>query len=139
MIAEFDSSIITTAVAITGVMFASFSAISIFSKRRSFLFLGSLITSLVSCMMMYRFMCWITGYGSSIHSMGYLLCSLFVACAYVVYDTQMIIERCETYGERDVPKHTMILFMDLFDLFIKIVQLLLELQKEDKKKKKRDN
>merc|ERR1712031_66313 len=87
MIAEFDSSIITTAVAITGIMFASFSAISIFSKRRSFLFLGSVITSLVSCMLMYRFMCWITGYGSSIHGMGYLLCSLFVACAYVVYDT----------------------------------------------------
>merc|ERR1711988_693102 len=138
-IMEMDSSIIMNAVAITGIMFASFSAISIYSKRRSYLFLGGIISSLVSCMLMYRFFSWITGYGSSIYGMGYLMVSLLVACLYIVYDTQMIIERCETYGERDVPKHTLILFMDLFDLFIKIVQVLLELQKEDKKKKKRDN
>merc|ERR1711934_1247341 len=62
-IAEFDPSIIMNAIAITGVMFASFSAISIFSKRRSYLFLGGIISSLVSCMMMYRFFSWITGYG----------------------------------------------------------------------------
>jgi FtsH-binding integral membrane protein len=77
-----------------------------------------------------------TGYGSSIHSFGYIMVSLLIACMYVIYDTQMIIERCETYGERDVPKHTMILFLDLFDLFIKIVQVLLELQAQDEKKKK---
>merc|ERR1711988_584110 len=120
-------------------MFASFSCISIFSKRRSYLFLGSLITSIVSCVLMYRFMCWITGYGSSINSLGYLMVSLFIACMYVIYDTQMIIERCEVFGERDVPKHTMILFLDLFDLFIKIVQVLLELQNKEKKKKNKKN
>ena len=138
-IANINPEIITTAVAITGVMFASFSAISIFSKRRSFLFLGSLITSIVSCMLIYRFMSWITGYGSSIESLGYLMVSLFVACMYVIYDTQMIIERCESFGERDVPKHTMILFLDLFDLFIKIVRVLLELQEKKDKKKKSNN
>ena len=120
-IVEIDSSIIMNAVAITGIMFASFSCISIFSKRRSYLFLGSLITSMMTCMFMYRMMCWITGYGSSIHSMGYLMLSLLIACMYVIYDTQMIIERCEMHRDMDVPKHTMILFVDLFDLFIKIV------------------
>ena len=138
-IAEVHPGIISTALAITGVMFASFSAISIYSKRRSFLFLGSLITSMISCMLMYRFTCWITGFGSSIDTLGYLLFTLFIACMYVIYDTQMIIERCETYGDRDVPKHTLILFMDLFDLFIKIVQVLLELQDKKDKKKKRDD
>ena len=137
-IADIDSSIITNAVAITGVMFASFSAISIYSKRRSYLFLGGIISSLVSCMMMYRLFTWITGYGYSAYGMGYLMISLFVACMYIIYDTQMIIERAEVYGEKDVPKHTLILFMDLFDLFIKIVQLLLELQKSDKKKRRDD-
>lgn len=138
-IAEIDSTIIMNAVAITGVMFACFSAVSIFSKRRSYLFLGGLISSLVSCMLVYRFFAWITGYGYSAYGMGYLLLSLFVACLYIIYDTQMIIERCEAFGERDVPKHTLILFLDLFDLFIKIVQLLMELQKDDKKKKRRDD
>ena len=138
-IAEIQPEIITTAVGITSVMFASFSAISIFSKRRSFLFLGSLITSIVTCMLIYRFMSWISGYSTSTDSLGYLLLTLFVSCMYIIYDTQMIIERCETYGERDVPKHTMILFMDLFDLFIKIVQVLLELQDQKDKKKRRDD
>ena len=138
-IVEFDPSIIMNAVAITGVMFASFSCISIFSKRRSYLFLGSLITSIVSCMMIYNFMCWISGYGRGIDSFAYIMLSLLVACMYVIYDTQMIIERCEVYGDRDVPKHTMILFVDLFDLFIKIVQVLLEMQKQEENKKKRKN
>merc|ERR1712227_640798 len=137
-IMEMDSSIIMNAVAITGIMFASFSAISIFSKRRSYLFLGGIISSLVSCMLMYRLFAWITGYGYAAYGMGYLMISLFIACMYIIYDTQMIIERCEVFGERDVPKHTMILFMDLFDLFIKIIQILMELQKDDKKKKGRD-
>jgi hypothetical protein len=48
----------------------------------------------------------------------------------------MIIERAER-GDKDVPKHTMILFVDLFELFIKIVQLLIKLNEDDKKKKKR--
>jgi len=137
-ICEFDPSIIMNAVFITGVMFASFTAVSVYSKRRSYLFLGGIISSLMSAMFMYRLFSWITGYGS-MYGMGYLMISLLVACMYIIYDTQMIIERCEVFGERDVPKHTMILFMDLFDLFIKIVQLLLELQKNQEKKKKRDD
>ena len=135
-IAEFDPSSVMKAAGITGVMFASFSAISVFSKRRSYLFLGSLITSMVSCMLMYRFVCWISGQSSPLDSFAYIMLSLLIACMYVIYDTQMIIERCEVYGERDVPKHTLILFMDLFDLFIKVIQVLLELQKQDEKKKK---
>jgi len=137
-IADIDPSIIMNAVAITGVMFTCFSAMAIYSKRRSYLFLGGIISSLISCMMMYRLFAWISGYGYSAYGMGYLMISLFVACMYIIYDTQMIIERAEVFGEKDVPKHTMILFMDLFDLFIKIVQLLLELQEKDKKKKRND-
>ena len=118
LIAEFDPSIVINAIASTGVMFASFTAVSLFSKRRSYLFLGGIISSLLSAMFMYRIFSWMTGYGS--FGMGYLMISLLIACMYIVYDTQMIIERCEAFGECDVPKHTMILFMDLFDLFIKI-------------------
>merc|ERR1712032_1786996 len=99
-IADFNPQIITTAVVITGVMFASFSAISIFSKRRSFLFLGSLITSLISCMILYNIISWLTGYGTTKESLGYLMLTLSIACMYIIYDTQNIIERCETHGLR---------------------------------------
>ena len=104
-------------------MFGSFTAISLFSKRRSWLFLGGLISSIMSCLFWYRMICWMFGYsryGMDGPSMVYLMVGLFVACMYVIYDTQLIIERAER-GDKDVPSHVMILFMDLFDLFIKIV------------------
>merc|ERR1712159_58440 len=125
-IAEVDPSILINAVVITAIMFASFSAISLYSKRRSYLFLGGIISSVVSCMFWYRLGAWMFGY--SIYGMSYLLVSLFVACMYIIYDTQMIIERAETMNQRDVPTNTMILFIDLFELFIKVVQVLLEMQ-----------
>merc|ERR1712178_169015 len=59
-IVELDPSIIMNAVFITGVMFASFTAVSLYSKRRSYLFLGGIISSLISAMFMYRLFSWIT-------------------------------------------------------------------------------
>jgi len=115
--------ILVQAVSYTAIVFGSFTAIALFSKRRSYLFLGGIISSLVSCMFWYRTICWLFGhsrYGMDGESLVYMMVGLFVACLYIIYDTQMIIERAER-GEKDVPTHTMILFVDLFDLFIKIV------------------
>ena len=77
---------------------------------------------MVSCMFWYRTLSWLFGYAnySSEFGMVYTMAGLFVACLYIIYDTQMIIEKAER-GQKDVPTHTMILFVDLFDLFIKIV------------------
>jgi len=84
-IADVDPSILINAVVITSIMFASFSAISLYSNRRSYLFLGGIISSLVSCMFWFRMMGYMFGY--STHGMPYLLLSLFVACMYIIYDT----------------------------------------------------
>jgi len=50
----------------------------------------------------------------------------------------MIIEQAER-GNKDVPTHTMMLFIDLFDLFIKILQILIKLSEDKEDKKKRRN
>jgi FtsH-binding integral membrane protein len=50
--------------------------------------------------------------------MPYLLLSLFIACLYIIYDTQIIIEKAEQ-GDKDVPTHTKVLFIDMFELFIR--------------------
>ena len=61
---------------------------------------------------------------------------LLIGCLYIIYDTQLIVERAEL-GDKDVISHSMILFVDLFDLYIRILQILIELQKkEDNKDKK---
>lgn len=121
-LAEFEPMILVQAVSYTTIIFGSFTAISIFSKRRSYLFLGGIISSIVSCMFWYRTLSWLFGYArySSEFGMVYMMSGLFVACLYIIYDTQMIIEKAER-GQKDVPTHTMILFVDMFELFIKIV------------------
>ena len=136
-LAEFEPMILVQAVSYTAIVFGSFTAIACFSKRRSYLFLGGIISSMVSCMFWYRTLSWLFGYArySSEFGMVYMMGGLFVACLYIIYDTQMIIEKAER-GQKDVPTHTMILFVDLFDLFIKIVQILIKLSEDDKKKKK---
>jgi len=55
---------------------------------------------------------------------------LLLACFYVIYDTQLVIERAER-GDKDEIMHAMLLFVDLFDLFIRILKILIELQKKD--------
>lgn len=87
-------------------------------------------------MMLYRLIGWLTGFGS--FGLTYLMFGLLIACLYIIYDTQVIIERAEQ-GDKDVPTHTMLLFVDLFDLFIKILRILQELQKkEDDRRRRRD-
>lgn len=129
--------IIVQAVGYTAVTFGSFSAVALFSKRRSHLYLGGVISSMVSAMFFYKMLSWVFGYGYHQFGLGFLLLGLFVECLYIIFDTQMIIELAETRGEKDVPKHTMILFLDLVNLFIKIVQILIKLSEDSDKKKKK--
>jgi len=118
MIYAFHPEILTQAVLYTATAFTSFSLISLFSKRRSMLFVGSIIVTLVQGLLLYRLFGWLLGY--SYMNMVYLMVGLLTACLYVIYDTQLIIERAE-HGDKDVISHTMLLFIDLFDLFVKIL------------------
>merc|ERR1711959_255357 len=138
VIAAVEPELLVNAVVYTAIMFGSFSAISLFSKRRSYLFLGGVISTIVSSLFWFSLGTWLFGFRAiALDSLQYLLITLLVACLYVIYDTQLIIERAEAHNDRDVPKHTMMLFVDLLDLFIKILQILMELS--DKKKKRRDD
>jgi FtsH-binding integral membrane protein len=132
-IAHANPQILIQAVAYTACAFTSFTAISLFSKRRSYLFLGGIIMTMVNLMFTYKLMSWMFGYGFIQVGLPYLMFSLFVTCLFIIYDTQLIVERAES-GDKDVAGHTMMLFFDLFELFIKIVQILMKLN-EDKKNK----
>ena len=113
--------------------FGSFSAVSLFSQRRSFLFLGGIIVTMMQAMCMYHLIGWMMG--GSMFGIGYLMCGLFITCLWIIFDTQMIVEQSEN-GHRNVAEHTLTLFMDLFKLFIKILQILNELDEANKRKKK---
>ena len=133
--AEVKPELLTQAAIYSTTAFSSFSAVSLLSQRRSFLFLGGVIMTMIQCMFMYSLVGWLFG-GSSAFGLGYLMCGLFIACLWVIFDTQVIVEQSEN-GYRNVADHALTLFIDLFDLFIKILRILNEM--DDKKKKKRDD
>ena len=129
--AEVKPELLTQAAMYSTTAFGSFSAVSLFSQRRSYLFLGGIIMTMVQCMMMYRLVGWLFGAASGF-SLGYSMCGLFLACLWVIFDTQVIVEQSER-GYRNVADHALILFRDLFRIFIKILQTLD--RKKNKKKK----
>ena len=90
--------------------------------------------TLVQGLFLYRLFGWLFGF--QFYNITYLMFGLLTACLYIIYDTQIIIERAER-GDRDVISHTMTLFIDLFDLFIRILKILIELQKDNKKKEEK--
>lgn len=85
-IAEVNEGILIQAGVCTLAMFGSFSLVALFSKKRSFLFVGGIIASMTSCMFWYSITCWLLGY-SYYNGMVYMMSGLFVACLYVIFDT----------------------------------------------------
>jgi hypothetical protein len=86
MLVEIHPEIVLQAALYTLTAFTSFSAVSLFSKRRSFLFLGGIISTMVQTMILYRLLGYLTGFGGAI-GLGYMMISLFLACIYIIYDT----------------------------------------------------
>jgi len=66
-------------------MFGSFTAMALYSKRRSMLFVGGIISSTLTAMFWYSLIGWFAGYQTV--NLAYLFVSLFVSCLYVIYDT----------------------------------------------------
>jgi len=123
MAIDVDPSIILTALLATVAIFASFSLAAMIAKRRSFLYLGGILSSclffmiLLSCM---NYFVQSTVVIPAIHLYGGLL--LFTV--YVVYDTQLIIEAAEN-GSEDYVWHAMELFLDFIAIFIRILIILM--------------
>ena len=85
-IADIEPQILIQALLYTAISFVSFTLISLFSKRRSYLYLGGIIMTLVQGMILYRLFGWLFGAYNG-HNLPYLLIGLFVSCLYVIYDT----------------------------------------------------
>ena len=130
---EIYPGLISQAALYTGTSFGTFSAVSLFSQRRSWLFLGGIIGNVLSAMAVYALISWFTG---NVLGLGYVMVQLFITCCMIIYDTQVIVEQAER-GRRDVPAHTLILFEDLFRMFIQVVRILIEMQENGNKNKKR--
>jgi len=134
-----DPAILVTALLGTLTVFTCFSLSAIYSPRRSYLYLGASLGSALSflCVLSLVSFFWRPVF---LHSVE-LYFGLAVFCAFILYDTQLMIEKAEL-GSDDFVHHALELFLDFLGIFIRLLIILLENSQnkkkdEDKKKSRR--
>ena len=135
LVLDLNPEIVTSAVALTTMIFLSFSLTALVAKRRSYLYLGGILGTTLNYLfwgsLLNRFFRFKIMYDIS----TYL--GLMIFSGYVIFDTQVIVEKAEL-GSGDFVGHALDLFLDLINILIRIIRILAE--KESKKNdKKRGN
>lgn len=130
-----NPSILVQACAMTTMVFGSFAGVAMFSQRRSYLYLGGLLTSGMSWLLWSSlFNSWLLGSASLFDANLYMGLVLF--SGYVVFDTQIVIERASS-GDRDFVKHAADLFADVAAIFVRILVILLKNQQQPQRQEKK--
>jgi FtsH-binding integral membrane protein len=129
-----DPIIILMAPISTFLVFASFTLCSLFSKRRSHLYLGSILSSatfiLIGSFILNTYFNFISIYMLQLYG------GLIIFCLYVVYNTQKNIEEANR-GNKKVINQALALFTDIVAILINIVYILINKLYENGRKKAR--
>jgi len=129
-----DPSIVATAFLGTTCIFACFSGMSLFAERRSYFYLAGLLSSGLSLLLVLSFA---NLFFRSVAILNlHLYLGLMVFCGFVVFDTQLIIEK-RFQGDTDFLSHSLELFLDFVGIFVRILIILARNKKEDKKSSSR--
>lgn len=128
---QIDPQIVMTAVMAASLIFACFSLSALYAKRRTYLYLGGLLGAGVSFMIMLSFMNIFLR--SQLIFNIHLYLGLAIACGYVLFDTQLIVERANS-GDMNYVKHSLLLFIDLVDIFVRILIILMKNSEQKKQK-----
>uniref|UniRef100_A0A7S2UVY9 Bax inhibitor 1 n=1 Tax=Fibrocapsa japonica TaxID=94617 RepID=A0A7S2UVY9_9STRA len=131
---DVDPSIVITAFLGTVAIFVCFSGAALVAKRRSYFYLAGILSSATSLLLLTS----IAGmfFFSNLAFAMNLYVGLLVFCGYVVLDTQMLVEKA-AYGQCDIVKDALNLFVDFVAIFVRILIILLK--NSEKKDKKRRN
>ncbi|CAN9515257.1 unnamed protein product [Ophioblennius macclurei] len=128
-----NPSIVVTAFMGTSVLFVCFTLSALYAQRRSYLFLGGTLMSGLSLLFLLSvanmFM------GSVMLFQVHMYLGLLVMCGFVLFDTQLIIEKAEN-GDKDYVWHCVDLFLDFITIFRKLMVILSMNEKDRKKEKK---
>lgn len=116
-----DDSIVVTAFASTTVAFASFSVSALVAQRRSFLYLGGVLGS--ALMMMFVIGLMNIFFQSEAVAVAQLYLGLLLFAGYIVYDTQVIVERASR-GVKDYVTDALTLFIDFLAIFRRLLIIL---------------
>ncbi|KAL3155292.1 hypothetical protein ABBQ32_013076 [Trebouxia sp. C0010 RCD-2024] len=132
--------ILVTAFLGTSTVFACFSAAALLSRRRSWLYLGGALSSAMSVLLLMRLGSYFLG-GRAFVFQAELYVGLLVFIGYVLFDTQVIVEKAER-GDRDHIKHALDLFVDFAAIFVRILVIMLQNsesreEKSDRRRRRR--
>lgn len=130
--------VITQALVGTALVFGSFTGGALFSRRRSWLFLGAMLSSALSILFWFSIFGRLFGVGVNSTAFSVeLYGGLLMFAGYVVFDTQLIVEKAST-GDRDYIAHSANLFVDLFGLFVRILIILSRKEEQRERHKGRN-
>eukprot|EP01018_Ginkgo_biloba_P035096 Gb_19607 [translate_table: standard] len=137
IVIDIDPSILATAFVGTSLAFACFSGAAILARRREFIFLGGLLGSGISILLWLQLASSLFGGSLAIHTFE-IYFGLLVFLGYIIFDTQMIIERAH-HGDYDYVKHSLDLFTDFAAVFVRLLLLMTKNadNRSEKEKKKR--
>jgi len=124
-----DPTIVSTAFLGTTCVFACFSGFALFSERRSLLYIGGMLSSAISMLCVLSLANLFARSLVVFNIQLYL--GLLVFCGFVVFDTQLIVERA-IQGDKDFVSHSLELFVDFTKIFVRLLVIL----SKDKKSKK---
>lgn len=116
-----DPSIIVTAFVATSAVFMCFSICAMLSERGKWLYLGGTLMSLLTTLMVLSFANLFFG-AAWIHQTQLYL-GLVAMCGFVLYDTQVIIEK-RRMGSKDFVAHSLDLFVDFIGIFRRLLIIL---------------
>lgn len=129
-----DPSVPLVALTGTAVIFLSFTITAMMTERRSQLYLGGLLGAGITLLLGMGLISAFTNSQAIMSAELYL--GLLVFAGYVVFDTQVMIERAEQH-RRDVPRDALNLFMNLIEIFTRLMIILARQNQEERDKKKR--
>ncbi|XP_045783114.1 bax inhibitor 1 [Maniola jurtina] len=128
-----DPAIIVTALLGTTLVFVCFSIAAMLGERGSWLFLGgplmTLITSMSLMTLMNLFM------QSFILSQIHIYLGLMAMCGFVLFDTQLIIEK-RRMGSKDFVQHALELFIDFVGMFRRLLIILTQKEENNRRRKR---
>jgi Bax inhibitor 1 len=137
--AAVDPRMATVAFVATAGVFGCLSAAAALSPRRAWVYLGGMLGAAVGGLAIIGLLNMFVGsvglWGLQIYG------GLMVFCGYVVYDSQLIVERAEA-GDKDVVGHAFELFTDLAAIFKRLLIIMIRnqtqrKQREDEERRRR--
>ncbi|KXZ55273.1 hypothetical protein GPECTOR_3g41 [Gonium pectorale] len=127
--------LVLTAFLGTSAVFVSFTLASLLSARRSFLFLGGWLASAVMGLFVLRLGSWLVGSRGLGFEME-LYGGLLIFAAYVLLDTQLIVEKAAA-GYTDHIKAALDLLVDVLAIFARLLIVLMKNQAQREERRRR--